>query len=61
MTVVIIVAALLIAILASVAVTEGLMNKDSICQSCGRHLNQTTTCKDHDHVCCVCHGHELWD
>lgn len=56
---VIIVVALLIAILASAAVVEGL-GKNSVCQSCGRHLDQTTTCKDHGQVCCACHGHELW-
>lgn len=56
----VIVVAPLLAIWATVAVCNSLFKSDTACSACGRNLDQTTTCKDHESVCCTCHGHTLW-
>jgi hypothetical protein len=47
----------LLAIWAAVAVFENLFLSDAVCSACGRNLNQTSTCRDHESVCCDCYGH----
>jgi len=55
-----IVAGIFLAIWVVIAIQDKLSKSDAVCSSCGRNLDQTTTCKSHQSMCCACYGHSAW-
>jgi hypothetical protein len=57
----VIILSVILALWASIATYNSLYHSNTTCTSCGRFLDQTTTCNDHNDLCCACHGHQLWE